>query len=66
MRKDKPLPNHPPDVLISATDPVYWLAFNNEGLVLAVSTSDTSKGTFVHLIDLKKALKVSLSSVGFG
>lgn len=57
LRKDKPLPNHPPDVLISATDPVYWLAFNNEGLVLAVSTSDTSKGTFVHLIDLKKALK---------
>ncbi|VDP88035.1 unnamed protein product [Echinostoma caproni] len=63
LRKDKPLPEHAPDIQISSLDPVSWISFNNEGLVLAVATSSSSKGTFVHLMDLRECLKHSICSL---
>ncbi|KAF7233197.1 hypothetical protein EG68_10596 [Paragonimus skrjabini miyazakii] len=66
LRRDKSLPDHPPDVLIKVPDPVSWVAFNSEGLVLAVVISNASQGTFVNLVNLTDLLKrtsVDLTSV---
>ncbi|KAF5402343.1 hypothetical protein PHET_04338 [Paragonimus heterotremus] len=66
LRRDKSLPDHPPDVLIKVPDPVSWVAFNSEGLALAVVISNASQGTFVNLVNLTDLLKrtsVDLTSV---
>ncbi|KAG5442137.1 hypothetical protein CSKR_111486 [Clonorchis sinensis] len=66
LRKDKALPEHDADCRITCTDPVHWVAFNSDGLVLAVVTSNEAQGTFVHLVSLVELLRVGstqLSSI---
>ncbi|TGZ59190.1 hypothetical protein CRM22_009217 [Opisthorchis felineus] len=58
LRKDKALPEHNADCRITCTDPVHWVAFNSDGLVLAVVTSNDVQGTFVHLVNLVELLRV--------
>ncbi|KAF8571486.1 hypothetical protein P879_02180 [Paragonimus westermani] len=59
LRRDKSLPDHPPDLLIKVPDSISWVAFNSEGLTLAVVTSNASQGTFVNLVNLTDLLKCS-------
>ncbi|CAH8665470.1 unnamed protein product [Dicrocoelium dendriticum] len=63
LRRDKAIPDLQPDVRIKTTCPVSWIAFNCDGLVLAVITSNASQGTFVNLVDLHDALKSSSSDL---
>ncbi|CAL8102892.1 unnamed protein product [Calicophoron daubneyi] len=67
LRRDKCLPSHPADVQILVTEPLSWVSFNSEGLVLGVLTSSSVRGTFISFVPLTEALKcgsVELKSVG--
>ncbi|CAH8431934.1 unnamed protein product [Heterobilharzia americana] len=52
LRRDKPLPSHKPNITISSIDPICWIAFNSDGLTLAVVTSSENRGTLVNLVNV--------------
>ncbi|VDQ13560.1 unnamed protein product [Trichobilharzia regenti] len=57
LRRDKPLPNHKPNITISSIDPICWTAFNSDGLTLAVLTSSENRGALVHLVNVHQLVK---------
>ncbi|CAH8434191.1 unnamed protein product [Schistosoma guineensis] len=66
LRRDKPLPDHKPNIVVSSIDPIIWTAFNSDGLILAVLTSSESRGTFANLlnvVDLVKSGSTDLSNI---
>ncbi|CAH8495182.1 unnamed protein product [Schistosoma rodhaini] len=66
LRRDKPLPDHTPNIVVSSVDPIIWTAFNCDGLILAVLTSSESRGTFANLlnvVDLVKSGSTDLSNI---
>ncbi|CAH8434145.1 unnamed protein product [Schistosoma haematobium] len=66
LRRDKPLPDHKPNIVVSSIDPIIWTAFNSDGLILAVLTSSESRGTFANLlnvVDLAKSGSTDLSNI---
>ncbi|CAH8833805.1 unnamed protein product [Trichobilharzia szidati] len=63
LRRDKPLPNHKPNITISSIDPIYWTAFNSDGLTLAVLTSSENRGALVHLVSVHQLVKQASSDL---
>ncbi|CAH8431355.1 unnamed protein product [Schistosoma turkestanicum] len=66
LRRDKPLPDHRPNIVVSSVDPIVWTAFNSDGLILAVLTSSESRGTLVNLlnvVDLVKSGSTDLANI---